>query len=39
MNVESGISYAAMLESDKEEGEKEPIVEELLRKLKACGGL
>ena len=35
MNVESEISSATMLESDKEEGEKEPVVEELLRKMKA----
>ena len=35
MNMESEISSATMLESDKEGGEKEPVVEELLRKMKA----
>ena len=34
MNVDSEISSAAMFESDREEGEKEPVVEELLRKIK-----
>ena len=33
--MESEISSAAMLESDKEGGEKEPVVEELPRKMKA----
>ena len=35
MNVDSEISSAAIFESDREEGEKEPVVEELLRKMKA----
>ena len=35
MNVDSEISSAAIFESDREEGEKKPVVEELLRKMKA----
>ena len=35
INVNSEITSAAMFESDREEGEKEPVVEELLRKMKA----
>ena len=35
MNVDSEISSAAIFESDREEWEKEPVVEELLRKMKA----
>ena len=35
MNVDSEISSAAIFESDREEGEKEPVVKELLRKMKA----
>ena len=34
MNVDSEIISAAIFESDREEGEKEPVVEELLRKMR-----